>query len=109
MVATRHGQMPGGFHHASRRPSYDASDARILVYGLFFKSDAGLKHSSPQRFRVKVRPSARRELGQISKNWASWSSLRAALSKDLLALESRLRLRKPREHQPDRNSAVAGT
>ena len=35
---------------ASRKPSDDACDARIPVYGLFFKSDAGLKHSPPQRF-----------------------------------------------------------
>ena len=85
MVATRHGQMPGGFHHASRRPSYDASDARILVYGLFFKSDAGLKHSSPQRFRVKGRPSARREPSQISKNRASSISPRTTLSRTCAA------------------------
>ena len=56
---------------ASRKPSDDACDARIPVYGLFFKSDAGLKHSSPQQSRVKVRLSARREPPQISKKRAS--------------------------------------
>ena len=41
----------------------DASDAHSRSIHCFFKSDAGLRHSSLLWRRVKVRPSARREGG----------------------------------------------
>ena len=81
MVATRHNQGPGGFPSRGAQAFDDASGARTLVYGLFFKSDAGLKHSSPRQSRVKVRPSARRELDQISKKRASSNGVLFALSR----------------------------